>query len=269
MDAEARPLVILDLGDLSEYRDGHLPGAVHSYWLETVERDYPFYGTVLNQADESGTGDNQGKRIAWMRRHGIGPGTDVIAYDHGDGRRAARIVWFLHFLGHARASMLDGGLDAWRQAGQLITTDRFDAPSPDVAPAVAPQTGFYLSTSELQEAMAEPATLLVDIRTDDERNDTVDGQFPRGVIPGSIRAPWRDFLHPDNSGLIDVPASETLLEQAGVDRGPRVILYGRFGCDTNIMWLVLKRAGFPEVEVYDRGWIEWISTSGLPAEPLP
>lgn len=269
IDTGDAPGVLLDVRDLGDYRRGHLPGAVHSYWLETVERDYPVYGTVLNQFDAARENENQGKRLAWMRRHGIAPDTDVVAYDHGDGRRAARIVWFLHFLGHPRASMLDGGYTAWRQAGFDDATDTTEVPTPSGDPIVDPQSGFYLSTSQLAGAIGTPGTILVDVRTDDERKDTVDGQYRTGVIPGSIRAPWQSYERKEATGLVDNAAAVMLLRSAGVVPEGRVVLYGRFGCDTNLMWLVLKRAGYPDVSVYDRGWIEWSTGSGLPVEPLP
>jgi thiosulfate/3-mercaptopyruvate sulfurtransferase len=266
--AGAPGLVLLDLGDLGDYREGHLPGAVHSYWLETVERDYDVYGTVLNQEDEARQQNNQGKRLAWMRRHGIGPDDHVVAYDHGDGRRAARIVWFLHFLGHFRASLLDGGIAAWRSAGEPIDQDEHDPRSLNVDPVAKPQSGYYLATSELAEALTDPQTQLVDIRTDEERADSVDGQFPTGVIPGSIRAPWRLLMRSDGPGLLPVDTIRGNAEAAGIAPGRRVILYGQFGCDTNLSWLAFRLAGFSSPEVYDRGWAEW-STSGLPVEPLP
>jgi thiosulfate/3-mercaptopyruvate sulfurtransferase len=267
--AGAAGIVLLDLGDLDDYRSGHLPGAVHSYWLETVERDYDFYGTVLNQYDDANELENQGKRIAWMRRYGIKPDDQVVAYDHGDGRRAARIVWFLYFLGHTRASMLDGGAAAWRAAGGALETKENDASRSGAQPVVAPQSGFYVATTELTEALADPATLLVDIRTDDERSDTIDGQFATGVIPGSARAPWTAVLRQDEPGLLPADAVRSAMTSAGLDPARRIILYGRFGCDTNLTWLALQLAGYSSVEIYDRGWVEWVSTSGLPVEPLP
>src|SRR3954466_8435760 len=37
MESRTTPLVILDLGEWSDYRSGHIPGAIHSYWQETIE----------------------------------------------------------------------------------------------------------------------------------------------------------------------------------------------------------------------------------------
>src|SRR5215207_1184078 len=51
-------------------------------------------------------------------RLGIGPGTQVVAYDAGPGAMAAaRLWWLLRWAGHDAVAVLDGGLAAWRAAG--------------------------------------------------------------------------------------------------------------------------------------------------------
>src|SRR6476620_9894899 len=60
LDAPPQSIVLLDLADWPDYRDGHIPGAVHSYWQETIERDSLVYGTVLSQRND------QAARFAWL-----------------------------------------------------------------------------------------------------------------------------------------------------------------------------------------------------------
>jgi thiosulfate/3-mercaptopyruvate sulfurtransferase len=262
-------LLVLDLGDWPDYRGGHIPGAIHSYWQETIERDDLVYGVVLNQKGIDSDEATQAKRIDWLKRYGISNETTVIAYDHGDGRRAARIVWFLRFLGFSAGAALDGGVAAWKGGGYELTTHESSPPSLTGEPAVSPQNGFYLVTSQLQSALADPATALVDIRSNDERHDTIDDQYDLGVIPGSIWAPWTDFVADEYGRFIAPDAALAKLADYGITPDRRVILYGRFGTDPNQMWLLLKLLAYPQVEIYDRGWVEWSATSGLAVDPLP
>ena len=49
---------------------------------------------------------------------GIGPRTQVIAYDESTGAMAAaRLWWLLKWAGHDAAAVLDGGFKAWTAAG--------------------------------------------------------------------------------------------------------------------------------------------------------
>lgn len=262
-------LVVLDLGDWPDYRGGHIPGALHSYWQETIERDDFVYGVVLNQKDIDSNEPTQIKRIDWLKRYGISNDSVVIAYDHGDGRRAARVVWFLRFLGFPAGAVLDGGVSAWKGSGYALEKSESSPQSLPADPSVAPQEGYYLVTSQLQSALTEPETILVDIRSDDERHDTIDDQYDLGVIPGSVWAPWTDFVA-DDHGRFKSP-DETLagFTSRGITPDRRVVLYGRFGTDPDQMWLLLKLLSFPQVEIYDRGWVEWSSTAGLTIDPLP
>lgn len=263
LDAPPQPIVLLDLADWPDYREGHIPGAVHSYWQETIERDSLVYGTVLSPwSDQTG-------RIAWLTRYGIGPSSYVIVYDHGDGRRAARLLWFLRLLGQTASSALDGGLDAWKQAGFPRSTGGNDPVDPPEAPVVHPQDGFYVVTGQLQEALKDPNTLLLDTRSEDERHDTVDGQYELGMIPGSVWTPWTDYVADQSGRFIAPDDALAKLQRAGATPERRVILYGRFGTDPDQMWLLLKLLAFPSVEVYDWGWVAWSEQGSTEKAGLP
>ena len=62
------------------------------------------------------------------------------------------------------------------------------------APAITPRTGYYIGTEELIERRADPATLLLDVRTDEEAHDDVNDTLPLGRIPGSVPFPWTNTL---------------------------------------------------------------------------
>jgi thiosulfate/3-mercaptopyruvate sulfurtransferase len=262
-------VLVLDVSDLNAYRDGHIPVAVHSFWLETVERDYDVFGTVLNQKGVNSDLDDQGRRRAWFDRHQIGSETHVIVYDRDHGFRSARIVWFLRFLGHDRVSLLDGGFEGWMAEGLRVARGEERAPERTSEPTISPRTGFYLATGELEALIASNGCTLVDIRTDDERRDTIDEQFGTGVIPGSISLPRNlpEFQLDAFATGFDAGVARANLVAAGLDPDALIVLYGRFGTDANQMWVVMKAAGYAQVVIYDRGWVEWNRT-GRPSLPI-
>jgi thiosulfate/3-mercaptopyruvate sulfurtransferase len=49
--------------------------------------------------------------------------TMVVAYDDSRFAFAARLWWLLRYLGHERVALLDGGWNAWQQAGYPVTSD--------------------------------------------------------------------------------------------------------------------------------------------------
>jgi thiosulfate/3-mercaptopyruvate sulfurtransferase len=256
-------IYLLDLSELRTYRNQHIPGAVHGWWQDTMERDDPLYGTVLQPVNST----DQVKRLKLLESLGIADEQHIVAYDDDRGRWAAHFVWFLRFLGHDRASVLDGGLDAWTGNGGSTESGENDPPSSPV-PAIAPRTGYYLNTAELIEQRNDPTTLVVDVRTDDEAADTINDSVPTGRIPGSILFPWTTALQ-ESTSLMKSPADlGAAFAAAGLSPDRPVVVYARFGVEAAHTWLALEIAGYPNAVIYDRGWVGWVTESGLPYDPL-
>ena len=54
---------------------------------------------------------------------GISNDSVVISYDEGDLAGASRLWWILKYLGHEKAYVLDGGLEAFKELGWEISTE--------------------------------------------------------------------------------------------------------------------------------------------------
>jgi 3-mercaptopyruvate sulfurtransferase SseA len=122
-------------------------------------------------------------------------------------------------------------------------------------------------TQQVLDRLGTPGLQLIDVRTDDERDDDLNGAMPRGQIPGSIRLPWSTLL--DASGhLMTIDRIGALAADGGLDPSRPTVLYGSFGVDTALPWLALTEAGFTDLQTYDRGWAEWSIAPELPREPL-
>jgi thiosulfate/3-mercaptopyruvate sulfurtransferase len=261
--AALQSVYVLDLSKPRTYRRHHLPGAVHGWWQDTIERDDPLYGTVLQPVNST----DQVKRLKLLELLGISDDDRVVAYDDDRGRWAAHFVWFLRFLGHDNAALLDGGLDAWVAGGGATESDEHDPPE-NPAPTITPRQGYYLNTAELIEARAAPATIVLDVRTDDEAADTINDSVPSGRIPGSVRFPWISALQDGTSLMKSIPDLVAAFAAAGLAPDRTIVPYARFGVEAAHTWLALKLAGYPNVAIYDRGWVGWVAESGLPYDPL-
>lgn len=252
-------LRLLDLSPLRTYRRGHVPGAVHAWWQDTVDRFYPTYGVVLKERQDPGS------RARLLADLGIGDETTVVAYDDDRNRYAAHLVWVLRYFGHDRAAVLDGGLAAWPAEAN---PERHPTGSTPAAPAsVDLQPGYVIGTRELSRRLTDPSIVLVDARTGDEAADDLDGTIRRGRLPGAVSIPWTSTLR-DDAGRLKPPAElSRLFRAAGVTPEREVVVYARFGVEASQPWLVLKLLGYPNVRVYDQGWAEWAAKPELPIAP--
>lgn len=250
-------LRLFDVAPLHTWRNGHIDSAQHAWWRDTVDPNYSVFGAVLTQGDE------QAHRQRVLDSLDLRAGDRVVVYDNMSGFRAARLVWFLRFLGFGQAALLDADFDDWQRSPFPIES----ASTSSTSPVVDPQQGFYLVTQQVLDRLSDPRIQLIDSRTDSERTSDLGGTMPTGSIPGSRRLPWNRLI--DETGRLrpvaDILALLTSLALA-LDRP--TILYGRFGVDTALPWLVLRNAGMNDLQTYDRGWAEWSITPDLPREPL-
>jgi len=251
-------LRLLDVSPLHTWRSGHIDSARHAWWRDTVDPDYPVFGAVLAPNDE------QIHRQRVLDSLELHDRKHVVAYDNNNGFHAARLVWFLRFLGFDHAALLNAGFTEWSRDPFPIEPSGVSS----VGPVAHPRVGYYLVTDQVLALLSEPGIQVADIRTDGERADDFDGKMPTGQIPGSTRLPWTGLL--DETGhLRPVTEIDALVTGAGLAKKRSTIVYGRFGVDTALTWVALRRSGFSDVQSYDRGWAEWSITPELPREPLP
>lgn len=261
-DAAAGRVVLLDFSDPPTYRAGHIPGAVHAWWQDWIDPYSDIYGVLL------GTRNVPTARTDLLARLGIDGAATVVAYDADRNRYAARMVWILRYLGLPDAAVLDGGLGAWLGGDGDRSTDDGDAPVAS-APALSVQTRWTIPFEELRDRYADPALAIVDVRTDDEADDDLNGLLHRGQIPGSLRLPWTGTVR-DDAGRPQPPdVLAATFARLGVTPEREVIVVARFGVETGQTWLVLSLLGYTDVRVFDRGWAHWgRKDAGMPIAAL-
>ena len=137
--------------------------------------------------------------------------TRIVLIDDGEHDVAARAARRLAALGYSDVAVLEGGVIAWRDAGQTLFAG-VNVPSKAFAEFVelayrTPQ----LDPQELNARReAEPGLVVLDCRTAEE--------FERFHVPGAISAPGAELLHLVDAYLDD-PARTIVVSCAGRTRG--------------------------------------------------
>ena len=117
---------------------------------------------------------------ATFGRLGIGPGTQVVAYDDmGGALAAARLWWMLRWLGHDAVAVLDGGIQRWQRGGDCLRAGGVEsAPVQAFIPQVRPE---LLVTAAQVDAMRQDSALpLLDARSADRYRGENENDRPRG-----------------------------------------------------------------------------------------
>lgn len=240
------------------YVKGHIPGALFLH----LDRDLSGAKTGRNGRHPL---PDPAVFAAKMSACGVGPDTQVVAYDNEAGVFAARLWWMLRWLGHDKVALLDGGLAAWRRAKQALVADVPEFPAARFEPR--PHAQMLVDAEFVRSRLGSPGTLILDARTPERfsgEQETVDPVG--GHIPGAVNRFYFDNL--DDAGCYFKPAGELRAELGALlaGRDPSAVLQqcgsGVTACH-NI--LAMELAGLQGSKLYAGSWSEWCSD---PARPI-
>lgn len=248
--------VIVDCQELDQYAKGHIPGAIS-------------LGKRCKKALRDKTSrlfNDHTKYEKFLGKVGIGNDTHVILYgEHlvsDTVRDSAIALWILEVLGHDKVHILNGGIDAWKNAGFSLTQKPAKRPSKTFK--VNYQASRYATTDEILDIANGKAQgiQLIDSRSSDEHKGKDIRALRGGYVPNTtvnvpLKSTWdkskdpatgdeRDngFLSPDRIGEIF----------SSLDKSKRTIAYCQTGSRSGMTYLQLRLLGFKDVANWDESW---------------
>ncbi|NUQ38890.1 MAG: sulfurtransferase [Caldilineales bacterium] len=238
------------------YLDSHIPGAVYA------DLDADLSGPVIPGVSGRHPLPDPDTLARTLGGWGIGPRVQVVVYDDAGGSIAARLWWLLRWLGHEATALLDGGWQAWLDAGGATAQGLETRAPAQFIPRVQP--GWVLDTPTVAAIRQHPAWRLLDARSADRfrgENETIDPVA--GHIPGARSAPWAENLAADGRFL--PPEQLAARYQALLDATPpaQTAVYCGSGVTACHTLLALTHAGLPGAKLYAGSWSEWITNKEL------
>jgi thiosulfate/3-mercaptopyruvate sulfurtransferase len=237
----------------ADYEAGHVPGSRWMPWssftrqLDGLSTELPDAATLDSALEAAGVSDGS-----------------HIVISGGPITVTARLFFTLDYFGLGdRVSVLDGGIDAWREEGR---------PTERTATAVArgrvtlqPQFDRFADARWIAANTASPARMaLVDARAPEFHSGLAGGaNMPRsGRLPGAVNVPFT-WMTGDVGRLRDRARLEQLFARAGVRRGDKVVTYCHVGMQASVVYLAAKLLGY-DAAVYDGSFEDWSRRAELP-----
>jgi thiosulfate/3-mercaptopyruvate sulfurtransferase len=202
-------VVVLDARSPKDFAAGHVPGALNLSTAETYDpKVRGNIGSVQQIAGLLGT-------------RGIQTSSHVVIYDGGRSIAAARLFWTLEVYGHAKVSVLDGGVAKWKHEKRPLTTDLTEAKAAVYKVAehsVRIQAKRCSTLDQLLDDVEDPEVVMLDARSE--------GEFKSGRIPAAVRIEWMHNYTSDAVPVFKSPAAlAKLYKDQGVTPDKRVHAY--------------------------------------------
>ena len=251
-------LVIVDVRNDEHYHGECIEGAIRMPWGQFRETD-PLVGAA-------GVFVGVGRAQELLGEHGIQRSDTVVLYDsieRDGGATASYVFWVLEHLGHTSVKLLDGGVDAWKQAGLDTATEPaklgpvlYQAAPEELRPEVR------IRGAQLQERLGDRYWQILDVRSRDEylgeapNADWQGRALKLGHIPGAYNVNYQDSWVDKATKLIK-PYAQVQQRYAGLDPAKAVVTYCHSGRRSSHTYFVLRLMGFSDVRLYDYSWNEW------------
>ena len=240
-------------GELA-YRAAHVPGA------HFLHLDHDLSGVKTGKNGRHPLPEI-GALAAALGRIGIDASKQVVAYDQNYGMWASRLWWLLHWLGHERVAVLDGGIDKWVAEGRPLTAELPVAR----AATFVPRPGRIASADEILRHLGDGTLTVLDARAPERFHGDMEPIDPvAGHIPGAINRPYTVNLTEQGTFKPAQALRHEFDAQLGGRAPGSVVHHCGSGITACHNVLAMTIAGLPGSRLYPGSWSEWISDPSRP-----
>ncbi len=244
--------VVVDCRGLKGYVKGHIPGAISlGKRCKKALRD----NTARVYRDTS-------KYEKLFGKVGISNDTHVVFYYDGMKTFTDATVgfWIMEYLGHDKVHVLNGGLDAWRKAGNRLDNKPVKKAATKFKAKVV--SSRYGSTGEVLKIANGSGVQLIDSRTKKEHI----GKDIRAIRGGHVPNTTINVSHINTlskakdkkSGKMKatayLDAATTSKAFSSLDKGKRTLAYCQTGTRSTLTYLEMRLLGFKDPANWDESW---------------
>lgn len=243
------------------YDDGHVPGA---HFL-SVDADLSGAKTGRNGRHPLPEREAFRARLAAL---GATDDVQIVAYDGHGGQFAGRLWWMARWIGHLAVAVLDGGIEAWRQAGYPVVRE----------PAVARPGALSERASRVHAVDADAVAAgladgqwkVIDARAAQRYAGEVEPLDPvAGHIPGAVNRPFQQNLRADGRFKPAAVLRAEFDALLGGQPADRVVHQCGSGVSALNNLIAMEYAGLEGSMLYPGSWSEWCADPARPVATGP
>ena len=240
--------IIIDTRSFSEYKNGHIPGALNVdlfqyHWFDTSKKGIKEF--------------NRQSRLL-LSHFGIQTGSQVIFYDNVSGILAARGAWLMLYFSHNKVAILDGGFEKWKKMGYNVELKSNPLKYTKFKGRI--NSKVLATAKEIKRSLNKKNVSIVDARSIKEYDGSDVRAVRRGHIPSALNIEWENNI--ENATFKSGIKLRRIY--SNVPKKSQVITYCQGGYRAANSFLALKLLGYENVKMYLGSWGEWGNEQDLP-----
>jgi thiosulfate/3-mercaptopyruvate sulfurtransferase len=243
-----RDVVLLQVGDKTEYDKEHLPGArfIRMQDIAAPRSDEPGKDLDLPTPEAA---------RAKLESFGVSDRSTIVVYYGNDWvSPSTRVIFTLDWLGLGdRTVLLDGGMQAWKKEGGQVTADLPTIQPGKLSPK--PTKNLVVDAEFVNTHKGKPGYALIDARSPDMYDGTKQSMKKYGHIPGAKNLPF-DQVTDDSYVFRPAAALAQWFASAGVKKGDTIIGYCHLGQQATAMLFAARSLGY-NIVLYDGSFHDW------------
>jgi thiosulfate/3-mercaptopyruvate sulfurtransferase len=245
---------------IAEFQERHIPGA---RFFDVDRISDPNVDLPHMMPSPEIFADNVGKL-------GIRNDHHVVAYDaSGGGMAAMRAWWMFRVFGHAKVSVLNGGLVKWLAEDRCCESGLADFEAAAYIPAGF-NAALVRSIDQIRANIDHGGDQVVDVRAKGRFAGTEPEPRPgmrSGHIPGALNLPFGQLIDQEAHMVMRGPEElADIIDAAGIDRTRPIAASCGSGVTACVLAFALALIGKDDGAVYDGSWTEWGGRTDTPIE---
>ena len=250
-----RPLA----GD-QQFAEAHIPGAVRA----DLDRHLSAQSGAPGASGGRHPLPSREAFARWLGDIGFSNTMQAVVYDRQGANYCGRLWWMLKWVGHERAAVLNGGLEAWYAAGGVVTGGQGTNHPPEIF-RLGDERARLVVTPEVVQNLGRPAQTIVDARGAPRFRGEVEPLDPvAGHIPGALNRPFADNMGPDGRFKPMATLKEEFLQLLAGRDPATVVHHCGSGVSAVPNILAMELAGLGRQALYAGSWSEWCSDPARP-----
>lgn len=232
---------IIDLRGSQAFEEGHIPSAISLH----IKDDFTGKADFFPKA---------GELAKTLGNRGITIDKPIVVYDGGENRSAAKAWVVLHYLGHEKLQILQGGFAAWLAENLPISTEVDRYAAADYVPNIRVDVAVELE--EMKAKLGHDHSVLIDSRAKERFTGEHEPKYAKaGHIPGAVNYAAKDVFHADGTFRNQADLAKHFADVQ--DAGEIVVSCGT-GTSACMNFVALKEAGAQDVKLFAGGFKQWV-----------